>query len=127
MFHHYQAPNSPWNAWDFISVSQRHAESLESDGLADRVMAEVDGVEQLVGWKRRDAFVAGTQTPAMMTCRTMHAVANGKDSPLTGAERREVDKFYAWPLIGDTKAVCVRPRISEADRLRGEKLLRRTA
>ena len=40
-----------------------------------------------------------------------------------GQEAALCIKFAIWPLIHDTRAVCVSPRISAEDRLRAEKLL----
>lgn len=45
------------------------------------------------------------------------------DRSLQGQEESLRTKFMVWPLVGDTKAVCVRPRISADDRRRAEKLL----
>jgi hypothetical protein len=62
--------------------------------------------------------------------RVMKSVAGeGLSGPHTVSdlfERQEEslrNKFMVWPLIGDTKAVAVRPRISAEDRRRAEKLL----
>lgn len=49
----------------------------------------------------------------------IHEVHGSHDSQ----ERALIEKFQVWALVGDTKAVCVRPRISEEERRRAEKLL----
>lgn len=43
---------------------------------------------------------------------------------LEAREQAEREKLMVWPLIGDTKAVAVRPRISDEDRRRAENVLR---
>jgi hypothetical protein len=49
-----------------------------------------------------------------------HSIDNGA---LDGVEEGMRIKFHVWALVGDTRAVCVRPRISDDDRRRAEKLL----
>lgn len=69
------------------------------------------------------------QTPCTLDMRVMKAVSGeglaGPHSMDTGGRGEQIlfEKFAVWPLIGDTRAVAVRPRISEEDRRRAEKLL----
>ena len=63
-------------------------------------------------------------TQATLTFATMCAVA--ADQPgvrLTRSERCHVEKFVMWPLTGDTKAVAVRPRITDLERARAEHMI----
>lgn len=64
------------------------------------------------------------RSPATLTLATMNAIAVAEPHvKLTRAEQAQVEKFTVWPLIGDTKAVAVRPRMSDEQRRAAEKLL----
>lgn len=64
------------------------------------------------------------RSPATLTLASMNAVAIAeRHVKLTRAEQAQVEKVTVWPLIGDTKATAVRPRMSEEQRRQAEKLL----
>lgn len=55
-------------------------------------------------------------TPTSITSRETETFAlRGSGEPLTARERNHVRKVIMFPFIGDTKAVCVRPRVSERE------------
>lgn len=68
-------------------------------------------------------------TPCTLTMSVMKAVAGeGLAGPHSielesGSEDKLRDKFRVWALIGDTKAVCVRPKVDEAYLRTAHKLL----
>lgn len=128
---HYAQHSNKWREWAFRTVSQRQAESLVSMGEAAPLMRFHDGAVRLVGYVATTPVRMDRPSPTTLTFGTLCAVSNqdalGQDvAPrfqLTRREKREIVKFRVWPLIGDTKAVAVRPRISEDERRFAEKLL----
>jgi len=115
-----------WAEWTFRSVSQRQAENLVAAGEAVAIIRMQDGAVRIVGYRALKPTSWERPSPATLTFQTMVAVGNNEaQAKLTRRERMEIIKFKVWPLIGDTKAVCVRPRISAADRREAEKLLYR--
>jgi hypothetical protein len=67
---------------------------------------------------------ASEPTPATLTFATMKAVAAaGPKVRLSRYERDQVKKFRVWGLIGDTRAVAVRPRMSASEIVAARKLL----
>lgn len=63
-------------------------------------------------------------TPATLTFATMNAVAVAQPKVrLSRYQRDQVRKFKVWGLVGDTRAVAVRPRLSERERREAERLL----
>lgn len=55
-------------------------------------------------------------SPSTLTVSTMAAVAIAEPGVrLSRAERAHVAKFRVWALIGDSKAVAVRPRMTERE------------
>lgn len=113
----YAQTSERWREWTFRTISQRQAEGLVAAGEAVPITRMEDGAVRIVGYRALKPTNWERPSPATLTYGTMLAVAGLTDS------RRQVEKFQVWPLIGDTKAVAVRPRISEADRARAEKLL----
>lgn len=133
----YTQLSEKWREWNFRTVSQRVAEALVAAGEAVPIYRmqgdEVRSVG-IVGYRALKPTSWERPSPATLTFGTMCAVGNqdaeGKDDiaaryRLTRRERAEIVKYKVWPLIGDTKAVAVRPRISEAERREAEKLLAR--
>lgn len=119
-----------WREWKYRTISQRQAEQLVSAGEAERITREKDGAVQVVGYKALTPTSWERPSPATLTFSTMCAVAkrsmdvkHPKDFRLTRRERDELVKFDVWALIGDKRAVAVRPRISDAERKRAESLL----
>jgi hypothetical protein len=117
-----------WREWTFRSVSQRQAELLVAAGEATAVTRLQDGAVRIVGYRALKPTSWERPSPATLTFATMVAVGNNEaQAKLTRRERMEIIKFKVWPLIGDTKAVCVRPRISAEDRRMAEAILYRPA
>jgi hypothetical protein len=115
-----------WREWTFRSLSQRQAEVLVAAGEAIAITRLEDGAVRIVGYRALKPTSWERPSPATLTYATMVAVGNNQlQAKLTRRERDEILKFKVWPLIGDTKAVCVRPRISDAERRVAEKLLER--
>ena len=109
----YLQGNGGWRDWTFQTVSQAKAEAQVARGEAERIVRREDGLVQVVGYRRTQASQLAFRSPAALTYSTLKAVASyaGGDT-LTRNERREVEKFIAWPLEGDRRAVAVRPRMS---------------
>lgn len=129
----YSQLSNKWREWSFRTVSQRMAEMLVANGEATPITRLVDGEVRVVGYRALKPTSWERPSPATLTFDTMCAVGNqdaaGKEVDpkyrLTPWERRQIVKFQVWPLIGDTKAVAVRPRITDAERRLAEKLLGR--
>jgi hypothetical protein len=114
------SPN--WLEWGFRTISLRQAEIKQAAGEVERVTRMVDGMVQTVGFREKSPTRSGNPTPTTLTEATLNAVSN-RDGRLERNERMEVIKFIVWPLIGDTKAVCVRPPMTVADRRYAEKVM----
>ena len=118
-----------WEQWTFRTISERQALQLVAAGEATPITRKKDGIVQVVGYQALTPTSWERPSPATLTLATTNAVANAVASEqsappkLTRRERDEIFKFKVWPLIGDTRAVAVRPRISDADRAEAEKLL----
>jgi hypothetical protein len=120
----YIQPTPSWRDWNYRTISQRQALNLVAAGEAEPVTRLVEGVVRTVGYRALTPTSWEPIRPSGLTFATMRAV--GKDAyghKLTRRERLEVVKFKVWPLIGDSKAVAVRPRLSPADRAVAESLL----
>jgi hypothetical protein len=111
-----------WQEWTFRTISLRQALIMEAAGEVDRITREVDGAVQIVGFLAKNPSIPGNPTPATLTLATLNAVSN-RDGRLTRGEELQVIKFLAWPMIGDTKAVCVRPPMTVAERRYAENVL----
>lgn len=125
----YAQVSQRWREWSFRTVSQRQAEALVAAGEAESITRFHDGAVRVVGYRALKPTSWERPSPATLTAGTLCAVGNAVGRPeeirLTRYERNEIVKFQVWALIGDTKAVAVRPRISEADRRLAEGLLAR--
>jgi len=120
----YSQSSPRWREWTFRTKSQRAAEQLVAAGEAEPIVREVDGVVQVVGYRALSPTSWERPSPATLTYSTMMAVGNDEEgAKLSRWERREILKFRVWPLIGDTRAVAVRPRISADERRHAEGLL----
>lgn len=130
----YAQGSEKWREWSFRTISQRQAQTLVAAGEATPITRMVDGEIRVVGFRALKPTSWERPSPATLTFYTMCAVGNQDAESkeidpryrLTRRERLEIVKFKVWPLIGDDKAVAVRPRISEADRKEALKLLGRT-
>jgi hypothetical protein len=116
-----------WQGWTNVrSISLRSALQRVADGQAIAITRSVpdylSGVAgamqvEVVGYRALQPVRSERTSPTTLTLETMQAVSNAVDgAALQGYERRELEKFQVWAFIGDTKAVAVRPRTSEADR-----------
>lgn len=123
----YAQPSEKWKDWNFRTISLREALNLVAAGEAEAVTREKDGAVQVVGYRALTPTSWERPSPASLTFATLNAVSNHvgepKDLQVSRKDRMEYVKFKVWPLIGDTKAVAVRPRISDEDRVLAEKLL----
>jgi hypothetical protein len=120
----YAQLSEKWREWNFRTISQRQAETLVAAGEATPITREVNGEVQLVGYRALQPTSWERPSPATLTFATMEAVRReAMHERLTRRQRAEVVKFKVWPLIGDTKAVAVRPKISEAEYRLAMKLL----
>jgi hypothetical protein len=123
-----------WREWKFRTISERQAEQLVAAGEAERITQEthrtitlsaggtntVKAVE-VVGYRALSPTSWERPLPAMLTFGTMRAVAKralgetkSGGERLSRRERDELNRFDVWALIGDDKAVAVRPRTSAA-------------
>lgn len=112
-----------WKEWSHRTISTRQAEILVATGNAEIVTRMVAGTVTIVGYRATSPTSWERPSPSTLTFATMNAV--GKEAmhcQLTRREEREVLKFRVWPLIGDTKAVAVRPRMTETERRFAESL-----
>lgn len=108
-------------------VSWAEGLKMVKDGKADWEY----GRAGIKGIRFREKQRAQNPTPCTLDMRVIKSVSGEglagphsvDDRSLQGQEESLRTKFMVWPLIGDTKAVCVRPRISAEDRRRAEKLL----
>lgn len=119
-----------WWRRELWTISQREALRLVAAGEAEQVVRMVGEVLQVVGYQALKPIRAERPSPATLTLSTMVAVGNetavvpaDPRYRQTSWERDECNKFHVWPLIGDTKAVAVRPRITVAERNLAEQLL----
>ena len=124
----YAQLSEKWDEWKFRTISYRQASLLVSAGEASAITREIDGVVCIVGYRALKPTSWERPSAATLTVATTHAVANAvtreeKSHRLTRRERDEIFKYKVYALIGDDKAVSVRPRITEAERAEAEKLL----
>ncbi|MFP5231521.1 MAG: hypothetical protein ACLGQX_02705 [Acidobacteriota bacterium] len=126
----YVQPSERWTEWSFRLISARQAQAMVDCGEAVWVSREVTTPQgepqvQPVGIRALQPTNWEHPTPCTLTVATTHAVALAADGRqrLTRRQRAEVLRFKVWPLIGDSKAVAVRPRISAEDRRVAENLL----
>ena len=124
----YAQDRSEWLRWNYRTVSQAKAEELERDGQAQRITRMYNGMVQVVGWRMLVPLRAEKPSPTTLTKATIDAVSSFAHGQQINSRptRREYDhilKFRCWPIIGDEKAVAVRARITESERLFAERLM----
>jgi hypothetical protein len=113
-----------WREWSFRIVSQRQAETLVACGEAMPITRLVDGEVRVVGYRALKPTSWERPSVASLTFSTLEAVGReALGGHMARWARDEVFKYRVWPLIGDDKAVAVRPRMTEAERRFAEKLL----
>lgn len=116
--------------WWYRSLPLHEAQQMTTRGQAREIEVEteqgyVTAFQETVAPaisadQRRKLY----RSPTTLTFATMCAVAiNEPKVSLSPFERAEVNKVTVWPLIGDTKAVAVRPRISDEQRKRALQLM----
>lgn len=119
-----QQDTSEWRQWRYRTVSLAKAEEMEKAGEVERVVRQYEGKPQCVGFRAKSPLRASQTSPCTLTMATTIAVGKrALGQRLSRGETAHVAKFIAWPLIGDTKAPAVRPRITESERLQAESLL----
>lgn len=122
----YSQDSKKWREWTFRTVSQHQAQRRVAAGEAIAITRWHQGAVRVVGYRALQPERCSRPTPSTLTYQTMVAVGNNEvDAELEPWERNQILKFKVWPLIGDTKAVAVRPRITDAERRLAEKLLGR--
>lgn len=120
----YAQSSNRWKEWTFRTISQRQGEQLAAAGEATPVMRWVDGKVCCVGFRAMTPTRWERPSVPSLTYSTLEAVAReALGGHMARWARDEVNKYRVWPLIGDTKAVAVRPRMTEAERRFAEKLL----
>lgn len=127
----YAQSTEKWADWIFRTVNYRKAEQMVALGEAERITRKLNGTVQVVGYRCSRPTSWERPSPTTLTYGTMIAVGNADSNgrevaerhKLTRGEQRQIDKFHAWPLVGDTKAVAVRPKISGAEWLAAMKML----
>lgn len=113
-----------WSEWAFRTISQRQAQILEAAGEAERITRLVDGTVQVVGYRALKPTSWERPSPCTLTLATMVAVGReAQGCTLTRRQRDEVVKFRVWPLIGDSRAIAVRPPMTVEERRTAETML----
>lgn len=121
----YIQDSEKWENWTSRTISYRQAQLLLAAGEAQPVSRMLNGAVQIVGYRATQPTSWEQPSPTTLTMGTMNAVA--KDSTgerLTRREREHVVKFRVWPLVGDSKAVAVRPPMTPIERHFAEQILR---
>ena len=109
----YSQDTPDWEKWRSRTVSLRHCLEMVAAGEAKEIVRQ--GKNGLVAFfQETNPTRASESSPTTLTMATMNAVARS-DEQLTAGEKAHVLKFRVWGLIGDTKAVAVRPRLSDAE------------
>jgi len=125
LFAYTQADESDWENWNFRNVSQHQAQQFVRFGDAYMVTRLVDGKVEVAGYRATKPTMVLRKSPTSLTFSTMRAISNYRPgTKLERHERLQVEKFIAWPTIGDTKAVAVRPAMTEAELRVADKMFR---
>lgn len=119
---------SDWRDWSHQVVKESTALSMVEAGKASPVTRMVGGAVMVVGYRSLQAQRVSRRDPAALTFSTMRAVINfepgNRQARLNFAERRQVEKYIAWPRIWDGKnAATVGPRQSDAESRRSEAMI----
>ena len=121
----YIQDSEKWENWASRTVSYRQAQLLVAAGEAQPVQRMLNGAVQVVGYRATQPTSWEQPSQTTLTHSTMQAVAKDTTGErLTRREREHVVKFRVWPLIGDTKAVAVRPPMTPIERHFAEQILR---
>jgi hypothetical protein len=120
----YAQESTDWRMWRARHVSLRKALEMVAASEAQAITRKsANGI--ITFYRETKPSRAGSPTPCTLTLSTMLAVGRSKDgskAKLEPREYNEVVKFRVWPLIGDTRAVAVRPRITPREKAFAEKL-----
>ena len=120
----YSQYSGKWIFWSYRWITRNEAARLVESGEANPISRMLDGKVQVVGVQATKLAADERPSPATLTEWTMHVVQRqAMRCRLSASERDELLKFRVWPLIGDTKAVAVRPRITAEERKYAESLL----
>lgn len=122
LFDYIQTRGKGWEEWQFRSVSQEHVRKMLFEGTAEAVRRWKGDVMCCVGYRALVPARPMRRSACTLTLETMDAVSKrGKGEDLDFFERRDVEKFEVWALVGEPG--LVRPRISAAEQKRAEHLL----
>ena len=110
----YAQASPDWHEWMVRSVSLRTALEMVDAGEAEAVTRKTDNGLVTI-YRETKPTRASKSSPATLTFATMLAVAKRRDERLRPDEMAHVAKFLVWPFIGDTRAVAVRPRVTERE------------
>jgi hypothetical protein len=122
----YLQDSGNWRTWRFRLVSLRKVLEMVSEGQAETLTRKTaNGL--VIFYRETQASRLSAPSPTTLTLATMNAVgrSGNPQDRLEPSDYAHVVKFRVWPLIGDTKAVAVRPRISDSERILAEKLFDR--
>jgi len=116
--------SATWADWHYRTLSEAKAEELEREGKATRIFRMHEGQGRCVGFRMTEIMRSHSPSPTTLTMATMIAVGNAcKGYRPTRGEINHIIKFRVWPLMGDSRAVAVRPRLSLEETLQAERLL----
>lgn len=125
LFSYSQADEADWENWNFRTVSQHQAQQLVRDANAYQITRQVDGKVQIVGYRATKPVMVLRKSPTSLTFSTMMAIGNfGPGYRPERHELRQKEKFIAWPMVGDMRAVAVRPAMTPAELRIAEKMFR---
>lgn len=108
-----------WTDWSFRTVSLARAMRMVGEGKAEALTRRVDGELRTIYRRTRPERVI-RRSASTLTKFSLEAVSGEREGARALAE---ITKVVVWPLIGDTKARCVRPRLSEEERRYAQQVL----
>lgn len=124
LFDYTQKREKGWEEWQFITVNQARIAEMVDAGEAEPVRRFQNGWAIVVGYRALTPTRALKRSACTLTLETMDAVGKrATGGGLDWFEQKDVDKFDVWALVGTMRGGGVRPRISDADRIRAGRLL----
>ena len=125
-----------WMNWRFRKVTLRSAMRMVSAGEASATTRKYKG-EIVTIYRESQPSRRSHPTPCALSMSVMVALgssvtpvapAERPDLALTRGELANIEKFLAWPLVGDERnAATVRAKCSDAHRRQAETMFRRAA
>lgn len=113
-----------WFESMYRSVSLKVALKMVADGEAEKFEADSDNGRITLFRETKPFKGVQYQLPTMPNAESADAMAAyTPGARMCRRQRERVEHILAFPLICDTKAPLVSPRISQQDREAGEKLL----